>query len=86
MHVAHVMSFPPKRKQLYVWPILTKYIATLSFDLWMLNKHIKCVLLLLTSLKMNWQPKHITINLFEKTQKKVKLWQEIQLNCHINMG
>jgi hypothetical protein len=34
----------------------------------MFKKHIMCVFLLLTSLKINWQAKHFIINLFKTTK------------------
>jgi hypothetical protein len=58
-----------KTKQAYVLPKLTNYIfATTSFDMWMSKGVHDIFALVINLLGSNWQPKQVTINLFEATK------------------
>ncbi len=56
-------------KQVYVLPKLTYCISTItSFDLWMSKGVHDIFVLIINVLGSNWQPKQITIGLFETTR------------------
>jgi hypothetical protein len=58
-----------KTKQVYVLPKLTNYIsATTSFDMWMSKGAHDIFALVINLLGYDWQPKQVTINLFEATE------------------
>jgi hypothetical protein len=58
-----------KTKQIYVLPKLTYCISTTtSFDLWMSKGAHDIFVLIINVLGSNWQPKQITIGLFEATR------------------
>jgi hypothetical protein len=58
-----------KTKQIYVLPKLIDYISTTSsFDLWMLKGVHDIFALVINFLGCDWQPKRITIGLFEATK------------------
>jgi hypothetical protein len=55
-----------KTNQLYVFPALAKcYYAIISFDLWMSKRTYDVFALVIKFLNNDWQPKHVTISLFE---------------------
>jgi hypothetical protein len=58
-------EFEEKTKQLYVLPCLAKCFFVTSFDLWMSKGAYDIFALVINSLGTKWQPKHITIGLFE---------------------
>jgi hypothetical protein len=47
-------------------------LAIASFDLWMSKGKYDIFALVINFLVENWQPKKVTINLFETTKKQVK--------------
>ncbi len=58
-----------KIKQVYVLPNLTNYISlTTSFDLWMSKGAHDIFVFVINFLGSNWQPKQISIGLFEATK------------------
>jgi len=58
-----------KTKQIYVLPKLTNCICAIaSFDLWMSKGVHDIFALVINFLGSNWQPKQITIGLFETTK------------------
>jgi hypothetical protein len=55
-----------KTKQIYVLPKLINYIFTMArFDLWMSKGAHNIFALVIKFLGFDWQPKHVTIGLFE---------------------
>jgi hypothetical protein len=57
-----------KMKQAYVLPKFTNYICTTtSFDLWMLKGAHDIFVFVINFLGFDWQPKQVTIGLFEAT-------------------
>jgi hypothetical protein len=55
-----------KKKELYVLPQLVKCLSTIpNFDLWMFKRTHDIFTLVLIFLDVNWQPKQVTIGLFE---------------------
>jgi hypothetical protein len=55
-------------KQAYVLPKFTNYICTTtSFDLWMLKGAHDIFVFVINFLGFDWQPKQVTIGLFEAT-------------------
>ncbi len=55
-----------KLRKLYVLPTLTKcHFTTTNFDLWMSKVGHDVFAFVINFLSGDWQPKHITLNLFE---------------------
>jgi hypothetical protein len=55
-----------KKNELYVFPALAKcHYATTNFDLWMSKGAYDVFALVINFLSNDWQPKHVTIGLFE---------------------
>jgi hypothetical protein len=56
-------------KHIYVLPKLTDCISVIvSFDLWMPKGAHDIIVLVIKNLGSNWQPKQVTISLFEATK------------------
>jgi hypothetical protein len=60
-----LLELEEKTKQLYVLPCLAKCFFATSFDLWMSKETYDIFALVINFLGIDWQPKHITIRLFE---------------------
>jgi hypothetical protein len=76
LHLCLIVVLPPRkkfhkrfclswRKKLYVLPCLAKCFFATSFYLWMSKGIYDSFALVINFLGTNWQPKHITIGLFE---------------------
>jgi hypothetical protein len=61
-----LLDLVKKMKQVYVLPKLTNCLfVTISFDLWMSKGAHYIFALVINFLRSNWQPKQVTISLFE---------------------
>ncbi len=63
-----VVHFNGETKQKYVLPKLVECYSIISFGLWMSNGEHDIFALVINFLKVDWQPKHITIGLFETSE------------------
>ncbi len=62
-----------KTNQLYVLLALVEHhYATTHFDLWMSKGAYDVFAMVIIFLCNDWQPKHVTIDLFEATKKKMQ--------------
>ncbi len=58
-----------KKNQLFVLSALAEcYFSTTSFDLWMFKGAYDVFALVIKFLNSDWQPKHVTLGLFEATK------------------
>jgi len=64
--------------QMYVLPTLIEcHVAIVSFDMWMSKGAYDVFTLVIKFLGSDWQPKHVTIGLFEAKKPHVKPWLEL---------
>jgi len=73
-----------KTIELYVLPALAEcYYATMSFDLWMFKRGYDVFTLVVNFLNSNWEPKHVTIGLFEAIET---IGQALAIKFNIIVG